>query len=329
MKKILPITTEIPIKTYNNIAYPLSIIFSNCKSPEDWLFLNSFSLKYGTEVNDITLDLPYNMDWECFDKKIILPMDTTIENIINEILDDRYVYIAVDEMYIPYRTSYQIKSFVHDILVYGFDTDNTEFMLIGFDQKQKYNCHNVSFSTLNKSIISANDFLKKLSSTYEFFGNGNNFSLKIRNLSVSPISCSTLVNKLNAHFNSSAFKSHSGYLCYSGLQIYKKLLNDLDALIDYRNWNIIKEHKKFIILYILNNFPELTSELFIDDRNSNNILWLADCCLALALKYNVDKKSKTLDKLKNEAFNLFCKEEKLCTILLDKLQNSISKRGSI
>ena len=83
MKKILPITTEIPIKIYNNIAYPLSILFSNFRYPEKWLFLNSFSLKYGSEVNDITLDLPYNMDWQCFDKKIIPPDETTTDNIIS------------------------------------------------------------------------------------------------------------------------------------------------------------------------------------------------------------------------------------------------------
>lgn len=121
MKKILPITTEIPIKTYNNIAYPLSIIFSNCKSPEDWLFLNSFSLKYGTEVNDITLDLPYNMDWECFDKKN-LKNNISIEDIIAEIENGYYVYLAADEKFIPHRVGFQQQNFIHDILVFGFDT---------------------------------------------------------------------------------------------------------------------------------------------------------------------------------------------------------------
>ena len=70
MKKILSITTVIPIKTYNNIAYPLSIIFSKFNNAKNWLFQNSFSLKYGTEVNDVTLSLPYNMDWKCFEKTV-------------------------------------------------------------------------------------------------------------------------------------------------------------------------------------------------------------------------------------------------------------------
>ena len=156
MKKILPITTEIPIKTYNNIAYPLSIIFSNCKSAEDWLFLNSFSLKYGTEVNDITLDLPYNMDWECFDKKILSSKNTTIDNIINELINDRYVYIAVDEMFIPFRKKYKKRNFAHDILIYGFDDEINEFDVIGFDNFKKYFCQklNLHMNILDPAITS-------------------------------------------------------------------------------------------------------------------------------------------------------------------------------
>ena len=43
------------------------------------------------------------MDWQCFDKKLIPPDETTTDNIISEICANKYVYIAVDEMFIPYR----------------------------------------------------------------------------------------------------------------------------------------------------------------------------------------------------------------------------------
>lgn len=71
MKKILPMNINIPVKTYNYIAFPLSILYSNYENAADWLFNNGFNLKYGTCTSDVTLNLPSNIDWDCFDRKII------------------------------------------------------------------------------------------------------------------------------------------------------------------------------------------------------------------------------------------------------------------
>ena len=69
MRKILPFTFDIPIKSVNCVAFPLSLIYSNCDYADDWLFFNNISLKYGTGANDVTLDMPSHLNWACFEKK--------------------------------------------------------------------------------------------------------------------------------------------------------------------------------------------------------------------------------------------------------------------
>ena len=318
MKKILPITTEIPIKTYNNIAYPLSVIFSNYAHPEDWLLLNAFSLKYGTEANDVTLNLPENMNWKCFDKKVISFVDTTIGNIINEVLNNRYVYIAVDEMFIPFRKKYQKRNFVHDILVYGFDDVCQEFYVIGFDKSKKYSCQKIDFSILQEAILSASVFLSNTQSTYEYFGAGNNYSFKLGNLNIcnTTIDLSALQTLVKKDINGSVFYSSHGSLCYSGLPIYKKLIEDEAALLDYRNWSIIKERNMFIFQIISNYWNTPNIEHRITELN-NTIL----SCLNLSLKFYYDKKNSTLQNLKYSTENVY---RLTAAIFNDFLNNSNS-----
>lgn len=316
MKKILPITTEIPIKTYNNIAYPLSVIFSNFNKPEDWLFLNSFSLKYGTEVNDITLNLPYNMDWECLDKKIISPAGTTIDNIINELLDNRYVYIAVDEFFIPYRRNYQKQSFTHDILIYGFDDLEKEFYVIGYDKFKKYSCQKLQFSILEQAIASANTFLNDNSETYEYFGAGNNFSLKLKNISSDlKINFDILRELVKSYIKGTEFYSHSGYLCYSGIQIYTKLIDDENALLDNRNWNIIKEHTEFILRFISERFDSVSI-----DKGEYDELYSTICiCLSLSLKFRFSQNEAATQRLKKLVGHVYQLSESIFKNLINDM----------
>lgn len=322
MKKILPIATEIPIKTYNNIAYPLSIIFSNFDKPEEWLFLNSFSLKYGIEANDITLDLPCNMNWECFDKKILSLKGTTIENIKKEILEKRYVYIAVDEIFMPYRDTYQKKNFVHDTLVYGFDDSEQQFMLVGHDKKHKYTCHKIEYKTLEKAVDSANSFLDEISSSYEFFGAGNNFSLKMKNCNAElpQIDYKVLHKLLKKYFREKNMCIDNGYIYYSGIEIFDKLQNDVDALIDYRNWSIIKEHINFVLRFIQKYFPEFAEILLLSNYDGKNILQISERGLNYALKYKLDPKNETIEKIKNLAKLLSVAEKEIFSMLDYKIK---------
>ena len=51
-----------------------------------------------------------------------------------EIENGYYVYLAVDEKFIPHRVGFQPPNFIHDILVFGFDTVQKVFNIIEFDE---------------------------------------------------------------------------------------------------------------------------------------------------------------------------------------------------
>lgn len=319
MKKILSITTNIPIKTYNNIAYPLSIIFSNCQYANDWLFFNSFLLKYGTEVNDVTLNLPYNIDWDCFEKNIMDQDNSDINDVIEKLKDNQYVYLAVDERFILNRSAFQSKTFIHDVLIYGFDDIKQLFYIVGFDKQHKYTCQQISFANLSSAITSAKNFSFDPYS-YEFFGAQNNFSLKLKLplFNNFKINYNILNQLITSHLIGKEFYSHRGYLCYSGLQIYKKVLKDKEALIDYRNWNIIKEHTQFIFQYMYDRFPQLFGEVL----NPNSLIDITNLCLQLSLKYKLDKKESTMQRLRHTVELLYEQEKYFFNHILQSLDQS-------
>lgn len=68
------------------------------------------------------------------------------------------MYLAVDQKFIPHRFGFQQQNFIHDILVYGFNTDQKTFNIIGFDEHEKYVCQQIDFSLLDMAIKSANEF---------------------------------------------------------------------------------------------------------------------------------------------------------------------------
>lgn len=316
MKKILSITTVIPIKTYNNIAYPLSIIFSKFNNAKNWLFQNSFSLKYGTEVNDVTLSLPYNMDWKCFEKKS-LKNNTSLKDIIYEINQERYVYLAVNERYIPHRESFQKEDFIHDILVYGFDEEQREFYVVGFNEYHVYVCQKISFSDLENALKSTLNVFQYDTFEYEFFGAGNNFSLSMKKIEIDKLDDAVFRKLLLKYLNGEKLYSHTNCICYTGLQIYEKLLQDDKAICDYRNWNIIKEHtifiaegiKKYVDISFLN---EMLNELIKDTQIS----------LKLCLKYKIDRKESSLERLKKNTSELFELNKKIMMQILERLDKN-------
>lgn len=166
--------------------------------------------------------------------------------------------------------------------------------------------------------MSASVFLSNTQSTYEYFGAGNNYSFKLGNLNIcnTTIDLSALQTLVKKDINGSVFYSSHGSLCYSGLPIYKKLIEDEAALLDYRNWSIIKERNMFIFQIISNYWNTPNIEHRITELN-NTIL----SCLNLSLKFYYDKKNSTLQNLKYSTENVY---RLTAAIFNDFLNNSNS-----
>lgn len=324
MKKVLPIINNVPIKTYNYIAFRLSIIFGNYDLPTDWLFLNAFQLKYGPQFNDVTLDVYDDPEWNCFEKKILSNQIKTDEIIAN-ISNNSYVYLAVDEKFIPNTIAHQQQSFIHDILVYGFNEEKKLFDIIGFDKRQQYICQKISFTELESAISSANKFLIGQTDTYEFFGTGNNFALKFFIPdSYKPIMDDSILKQEVEYFlQGDEFYSPPEKHWYSGIIVYQKILEDREALLDFRNWNIIKEHTQFILQYIESHFQNMKFPI----SESKKVIHYANLCLQLSLKYEIDNKENTVKRLWSTAQDMFKEIEKVFREILNQLITEQNQAG--
>lgn len=318
MRKILPFKFDIPIETVNCVAFPLSIIYSNYDYADDWLFFNNLSLKYGTGANDVTLDMPSHLNWACFEKRVLDILCFNIEKIVDEINDNRYVYFAVDEYYIPNRDNYGKNKFVHDILVYGYDMENEVFYTCGFDKNKRYSGQQLGFSIIKNAVSSASEYLQANSEDYEFYGPKNYFSLKLNMNMQQKYDTDRygLINIFREYLKGRVEYESSSCICYFGELIYNEFSNNVRALDDLRNWCILKEHKQFMMNYIMTHYADLIDNIERAKAVINN----ANLCLNLAIKWQIDKKEKTLNSLKNTLELVHKGEVEIVTEMLSKLE---------
>lgn len=109
------------------------------------------------------------------------------------------------------------------------------------------------------------------------------------------------------------FYSHTNHVCYSGIIIYSKILQDEDALLDIRNWSMIKEHTEFIFEYLQTNFPSI-----VEFEKTKKLINIVQICLNFSIKYFVDKKEESLMRLKNNAQLLCAMNKNIYESLLEK-----------
>lgn len=78
-------------------------------------------------------------------------VDNIIDFIIESIINDCYISTNIDEYFLPNRTFYLKKSFVHDILIFGYDSDKKIFYTFGYDTSNQLAISEVSFDNIEKA----------------------------------------------------------------------------------------------------------------------------------------------------------------------------------
>jgi hypothetical protein len=87
--------------------------------------------------------------------------------IINAIESGRYVVCCVNEYYIPDREAYRAYSFIHNILIYGYDSLKKEFLTIGYNNKGKYKSGVVTYKEM-KSAMPRDITMLRVRASYEY-----------------------------------------------------------------------------------------------------------------------------------------------------------------
>ena len=220
--------------------------------------------------------------------------------------NENYVYVKVNEFYLPHKMSYKKEMFVHDILVYGIDTVNKFLYTYGFDDTRRLNYTVYTFDEFEKSYYSL---------TYEWdydlflisekqgvpFQNFDQIILKeFRKYSLSENPYSETINKVvskegNEYYtpiNISSFDIY-GIACYDFII---SLLNEYiqnNAFFDPRSLYVLRNQKKVIrdSLKLMN-----CNDIEIPQKYEN-IYKKTEICTMLYFKYEITQDKKVLFNL--------------------------------
>lgn len=75
--------------------------------------------------------------------------------ILNSLNFSNYLIIFCDEFFIPTSSHYNINHFVHEYLIYGYNSSTFTINCIGFNKKGTYDTLEINLSDLNNAFLSA------------------------------------------------------------------------------------------------------------------------------------------------------------------------------
>ncbi|HEX2938219.1 MAG TPA: hypothetical protein VHO66_04795, partial [Ruminiclostridium sp.] len=234
---------------------------------------------------------------------IINQCDTDLNEIVLSALDnDNYIVTFLDEFYLPDRIAFQKEHFLHENFIYGFDTEEKVYYILGFTQTGKFISSKISFDEFRQSYDNQIKFLK--------FNNDFSYDLDL----------SVIIDSLQEYLESKDISLKTTMLrnklknCVYGMAVYNELirylqlLSDEKALFDIRPFHILWEHKKCMVLrinYILEKYGrdyDLTTWKDIESK----CLFIRN----MLIKYYIAKKKTLLDKCITAINEVSIKEEK-------------------
>lgn len=159
MTKVLPIQKP-PIFGYHFYSYPLAIIL-NYESSYPWFYSNYIQLAFDRDRNAPVPFCFYMYDYAIvpwltthrLSRDVYALTDKPIVDFVKGALDKGYyVYLNLDEYFVPDRFTYNKEHFSHDSLVYGYHSDTDSFDILGFNDKGVYAPSQIAFQDFDASF---------------------------------------------------------------------------------------------------------------------------------------------------------------------------------
>ena len=309
---ILPLEKNPVIRTYQHLAYSFSILGTNQDSCY-WL-CNQYTQLINDGKNDMTFYLDFLNRQDALECGIIscetikkFKIDV-VELIRNEIKKGWYVYICIDEFYIPERDVYQKEHFIHDCLVYGFDDTKKEFHIIGYNDKHMYRESRASYIQIKDSEPRYWICSIRKSEQYKFFLDINKIHIDLkRYLNLMP---EIILGDFD--YKSAVFGQKTNLSLIRHIE--KMCVNR--NVIDIRYIYLFYEHKKCMLIRL----GQLQQIIGFDDANVveyRKIVSKAEKLVLMTSKYNVKCCVQIHTKMSDYIKEI---EEKEKRIILDVLK---------
>lgn len=318
MFKKLDFMKECFIRSYNHHAFALGILqtYDNDKVM-DFIKTNYIQLVW-YEHNDkysgheLNFNINFFKYWDNFEREYISNnlLAKNNVNIIkymeNAIIENKYLYLCLDEFYIPDRWAYNNTHFYHDVLVYGFDSERNLFYLCGYDENMKFNFSECSYT----NMIEASPEHIELLSINKDYNYKINYDIMKYNID-GFINCNDF-----QEFNS---KFHNDERIYGFAAIYK-MIEYLSQIITTSSrcnlipFTIYLEHLMVIesIIYSL-EMIEYYSKI-------NSVIDAMKVTINLLIKYNVCFKTDIILRAKGIIEDCIYDEHPILTSIISKIE---------
>lgn len=304
--------TESPIKVYQHHAFYLGALFTLGEAIYPYFYSNYIALTTACGFDFHPLRNNRHLVIDKYDYLLEF-VNTDYERlttmIINLIDADYYIETVVDEYYIPNRYDYENSHFSHNVLITGYDDNNSEFTIIGYTPSRYIQETTVSYQNLHKAITGVpNNMLQtfKPKST-----ECNDYNINLGGIK------QLITDYLNSEDSSKWMKT---LCCYDGItkgygnKFYG--ITVLDELIDYysRSFDEGKENLDIKAIIVIDEYNQcmfnrikfLKQNSYISDKNNHIeneldlLSQISSVTKNLVIKFNMlsDNKQKQSDILK-------------------------------
>ncbi len=332
MQKILKLV-EPPVKTYQFLAYPLSIILAN-KEAWPWFYSNFIQL-YSTNKFNITIhnhgefdNYPWLSVTEWENERFACERQL-IDSIIKSVENENYVYLFVDEFFIENTTAFQKDTYIHDILIHGYDDEKSIFYVSGFTKNGTYSFYTVSFESIMKATLTEKLTLHRKVTLLQYKKyRYDNYTYLSYHFDLNNI-VEQLEDYLYNRNSSLRFRMNQNPNNFLyGIQVYNVLRKQIERAQHTNNMGVIPFHCIYEHKLIMRNRIQ-----FLKEKLSVNLdiflIWANELLNAtliirnLTLKYEITNDKDVLTAIKKNIEEVEPKEYRLIVRLIQKLKESL------
>lgn len=349
MMKSLPVTYP-KVYTFPRHAYCLAILGDEAQTLP-WLYSNYIQLRCR---NEAFKDHNFRSDWFDFDSYLLMVDDNPLlqsQVIFREFLDKYvhdplafvidtinegyYLFITLNDYYVPGTISYQTASFSHASLIYGYDEEARTLDIALYNRHRNFVFSKIGFDDFVRAYEETEviydymryNYLIRPRAAFKYDYDLNMSLQSFRDYMQSGKTCDTQYDQYRLK-GAAIGKDSYGLGVYERLQRYVAILEDREPHYDLRPFHLLWEHKKCLsghIAYLQARgflpadqaFGAQTAELERDALTMRNLL------IKAAMSYQMDRLDrKSLGSLQRKLLELRDKEAALLEPLIGQLSGA-------
>lgn len=321
LNKFLYFNANPEIKTYPYIAFYLGVIKSK-KEIEKLLISEFLHIFYFRGKIDFVASGHFNKRY--FHSKFYpIKFKTNIDNIINELNNNRYVVIVLNEKYLNSKdTPIEIDDY-HDWIIYGYNKNDKIFYCAGYIGKhihtRKYDTIQLNFDDIENSL--KNTCLNRF--TFSFHGTHSTW---LKNNSFNHLSNENINHHLHEFLFPTKIKFYYRPLINLDTDAIKKFSKSILSILDnydqlaekplhLKSFRILYEHSK-VLLMVIKEYAPCDSLLSDGAVLTKNMYML----LLMSTKYNMHSEYDLLKSIYDKLMYSYTLEKSIIKKIIFHLE---------